>query len=179
MIIVDGKGSGSQAGVLDNVLQTSTAAEALEANIKGDAYVAIKSLTTGAINYDFFYLKNNDERDLIVWRIDAWANDANQALTVDIGGTDAGTAAGDALEPANTNAGSGNIADVDCYTDDNASLAIVGEAIVTMLELTTTASQLETFDFPSGIILATNNRLHMAAALDGTIDLIVYFYFRD
>lgn len=151
--------------------------EALHANEDEKiVYSVLVDVTTSGTDQDFFYLKNNDDNDLIVYKMEGWCNDANQEIQVNIAATDAGTAAGDALTPANMNAGSGNTASVDC-TQDATDLAITGGRTVRLLKFPTTALEREDFHFTEGIIIPKNQRLHMQAALDGLINLTVFFYF--
>ncbi len=153
--------------------------EALHVNRdEKQAFSVLVDVTSATTDDDFFYLKNNDERDLIIHRIEGWCDDANQEIKIIIGATDAGTDAGDALTPVNMNTGSGEVANVD-VTQDATDLAITGGNTVSLLKLPTTALQLETFEFSEGIVLPKNSRLHMEASLAGLINLNIYFYFHD
>ena len=113
---------------------------------------------------------------MIVTKIEGWCADANQEISVLIGGTSAGTNAGDVLTPANMNAGSGNTADVVC-TQDATDLAIPGGRVVRLLKFPTTALEREDFHFPEGVVIPKNQRLHMEAAAAGLININVSFYF--
>ncbi len=143
-----------------------------------EVYSSLVDVTTATTDDDFFYLKNNSEKDLIITKIEGWCDDANQEIKVLIGATDAGTDAGDAIVPGNLNAGSGNVAEVDC-TQDATDLAITGGYVVRLLKFPTTALEREDFHFEEGIILPKNQRLHMQAALAGLINLNIFFYFHD
>ncbi len=143
-----------------------------------ETYSVLVDVTTSTTDDDFFYLKNNSDSILIITRIEGWCDDANQEITVLLGATDAGTDAGDALTPVNMNAGSGNVADVDC-AQDATDLAITNGAAVTLLKFPTTALEREEFIFHEGILIPKNQRLHMQAALAGLINLNIYFYFHD
>ena len=147
------------------------------ANKNGNSYSVLVDVTSATTDDDFFYLKNKDDMDLVVYHIEGWCDDANQEIKVLIGATDAGTDAGDALTPVNMNAGSGNLADIDC-TQDATDLAITGGSTVTLLKFPVTALELASWDFSSGIIVPKNRRLHMEAALAGLINLNIFFYFR-
>lgn len=141
------------------------------------AYTVMVDVTTASTDDDFFYIKNTSDDDLIVSKIEGWCDDANQEISVYLGGTDAGTAAGDALVPANLNAGSGNTADADC-TQDATDLAITGGRVVRLLKFPTTALERAEFNFEAtGFILPKNQRLHMQAALAGLINLNITFYY--
>ncbi len=144
---------------------------------ENEAYTVMVDITSASTDDDFFYLKNTSDDDLIVSKIEGWCDDANQEISVYIGATDAGTAAGDALVPANLNAGSGNAADCDC-TQDATDLAITGGRVGRLLKFPVTALELVVFNFEStGIILPKNQRLHMQAALAGLINLNITFYY--
>ena len=177
--INDGTGSGNKAGVQANALAVSTATEALKANLRGDCYSVLSDVTpAGGATQDFFYLMNNDSRDLVIFKIEGWYDDAKQEISVYLGATDAGTAAGDVLTPVNMNSGSGNAANVTC-TQDITDLAITGGSVVTILKFSETALLLSTFDFPAGIIVAPGTRLHLQDLLLGLHNTNVYFYFRE
>ena len=144
---------------------------------EAEAYTVMVDVTTASTDDDFFYLKNTSSKELIVSKIEGWCDDANQEISVYLGATDAGTDAGDALTPANLNAGSGNAADVDC-TQDATDLAISGGRVVRLLKFPPVALTREEFDFEStGLIITKNQRLHMQAALAGLINLNITFYF--
>jgi len=166
---------------IDGQLETYSVVEeeALHANKhKASAYTVMVDVTSATTDDDFFYLKNLDDRDLIITKIEGWCDDANQEISVFIGGTDAGTDAGDDLVPANQNAGSGNIADVDC-TQDATDLAITGGRIVRLLKFPTVALERALFTWPEGITIPKNQRFHLQAALAGLINLNISFYFHN
>ena len=141
------------------------------------AYTVMVDVTTDGTTNDFFYLQNTASADLIITKIEGWCDDENQEISIFLGGTDAGTAAGDMLVPANLNAGSGNSADVVC-TQDATDLAITGGRVVRLLKMPVTALELVTFNFQdTGLIIPKNQRLHLEAALAGLINLNITFYF--
>ena len=84
---------------------------------KGEAYNALFAVNPDGAGDCIFYLKNNDNTDLIiegVW----WQTSAAEEVYYKLG--DTGTAVktnGADITPANLNAGSGNIADVTCYSN--------------------------------------------------------------
>jgi len=180
MLITDGKGSGGKAEVRNTILQVSTTHEALRANRNGDAYCAVaNNVDPASADDDWFYLKNKDRRDLVVYKIEAWATDTNQDITIYIGGTDDGQAPKDVVVPVNMNAGSGKIADADCCTDET-DLAVSGGVVVYKMKLGATAESLGTFNFPGGLVLTTNNRLWLQNGTNhDVVNANVYFYFRN
>ena len=84
--------------------------------------------------------------------------------------------AGDALVPANLNAGSGNAADVVCASDAT-DMAIPGGVISELMKFKTTALERAVCVYPEGLILLPNRRLHMQAALSGLINLNISFLY--
>ena len=144
-----------------------------------EAYKILVDVTSATTDDDFFYLQNTrSSKKLIITRIEGWCDDANQEIKILLGATDAGTNAGDVIIPANLNAGSGNTATVVC-TSDATDLAITGGTVVELLKFPTTALERAVFVYPEGIIIPTNQRLHMEAALAGLINLNITFYYHD
>ncbi len=177
--LIDGKGKGYGAEVnSDNELAVSAQSQALRANLKGDSYSALCDVTSASTDDDFFYLMNTSARNLIIYKIQCWCDDAKQEISVLIGATDAGTAAGDTITPGNLNQSKSNVADVTC-TSDATDLAITGGTAIDLLMNHTTAEIMTSFDFPAGIILGPNGRMHCQAALAGLINMNVFFYFKD
>ncbi|MCP4537781.1 MAG: hypothetical protein GY832_11610 [Chloroflexi bacterium] len=142
----------------------------------GETFTVLVDVTSATTDDDFFYLKNNEDEDLVIYKIEGWCDDANQEIKVVLGATDAGTAAGDTLTPVAMNAGSGVVPDVTC-TQDATDLAITGGSVATLLKFNTVALQLASWYFQGGIVIPKNKRLHMEAALAGLINLNIYFYF--
>jgi len=174
--IEDGVGSGGVAAVIGNELQVTTETEAMKANIRGDAYTIIAdSVDPGGAAEDWFYMMNNDSRNLIIYRIDGWCVSTDEEFNVLLGATDAGTDAGDVITPVNNNAGSGKLPRIEC-TSDATNLAITGGDLVTTLKFDHVTLQHTTHLFPSGIILAPNTRLHMEAKGAGIVHMNLYFY---
>ena len=177
-MIEDGKGGGDKAEVRANALAVSTGCEALKANLRGDAYVVLSDITSAATTNDYFYLMNNDTRDLVVYEIEGWFDDAKQEISIYIGAMDDGTGNGDTLTPVNMNTGSGNAANVEC-TQDATELAITGGSVAGLLKFSETALLYRKFSFPAGIIVAPGTRFHLECLLNGLCNTNVYFYFRE
>jgi len=179
-VIEDGMGTGSKAKIEKNAVAVSTATEALKANLKGNCYSALCDVTPAVAAKDFFFLRNDDPRDLVIYKIEGWADDASQEITVELNATDDGQAiaAGDVITPINMNSGFANAAAVICASDAT-DLAVTGGVTAALLAFHSTALQLTTFDFPAGIILATGKRLHCNCSLQGLINMNVYFYFKE
>jgi len=179
-VICEDPKTGGKAAVRNNALAVSTASEALKANLKGNCYSALCDVTPAVLGKDFFFLRNADERDLVIFKIEGWADDASQEITVELNATDDGQAiaAGDAIIPINMNSAFDNTAAVVCASDAT-DLAVTGGVTASLLAFDATALQIRTFDFPAGIILATGKRLHCNCSIQGLINMNVYFYFRE
>ena len=147
MKIEDG-GSNQTAKVNDEgrlaVCSVSRSIESHTNSDHGEAYNAIFAVNPDGANDCIFYIKNNDDKDLRiegVW----WQTSAAEEIYYKLG--DSGTAVktnGADITPANLNAGSGNVADVTCYsnTADGAVdiTGISGGTTIQKLWLTSTAS---------------------------------------
>ena len=171
---------GQAAKVFDERVWVESVSELEVAHVNDvhkEAYRVLVDITSATTDDDFFYLQNTrSDAELILTRIEGWVDDASQEIKILIGATDAGTAAGDALVPANLNSGSGNSATVVC-TQDATDLAITGGTVVDLLKFPPVALTRAVFAYPEGIILQTNQRLHMEAALAGLINLNITFYY--
>ena len=175
-VIEDGTGSGSIAAVVGNELQVTTETEAMKANVRGDAYTVIAdSVDPDGAASDWFYMMNNDSRNLIIYRISGWCVSTDEEFNILLGATDAGSDAGDVITPVNNNVGSGKLPEIDC-TSDTTDLAITGGSIVTTVKFDHVTLQASSHLFPSGIILAPGTRLHMEAAGAGIVHMNLYFY---
>ncbi len=171
--------SGASGKVTDvtqnNQLLVDTRAEAAFACQNGNAYSALADVTVASTDDDFFHLTNNDTRDLVIYKIQGWADDASQEITIELGGgSDTGN--GDVITPGNLRAG-GGAASVTCV-EDATDLAVVGGTAVDLLKLHATVLLLSTYDYPSGLVLPSSTSMHANAALAGLINLNVFFYFR-
>lgn len=125
-LIEDGMGSGGVAAVANNELQVTTETEAMKANMRGDAYTVIAdSVDPGGAAEDWFYMMNNENRNLIIYQIDGWCVSTDEEFNVLLGATDAGTDDGDVITPINNNTGSAKALNIDC-TSDATNLAITG-----------------------------------------------------
>lgn len=178
-VIEDGTGSSSLASVVNHELQVTTESEALKANARGDAYTAIVSnVDPGGAGEDWFYMMNNTNRNLVIYKIEGWCVDANEEWNILVGATDDGTGNGDTVAIVNNNTAFSSSADVYCASDET-DLAIVGGTLLTTLKFHATTLRFTTFEFPAGIILAPGTRLHMEAAVGDVVDMHLYFYMCD
>jgi hypothetical protein len=141
-------------------------------------FSVLVDVTSASTDDDFFYLKNNEDKNLIIYRIEGWCDDASQEIKILLGATDAGTDGGDDLTPVAMNAGSGEVPSIDC-TQDATDLAITGGSVIDLLKFSPVALTNGRWEYSEGIILPKNSRLHMEAALAGLINLNIFFYFHD
>ena len=142
----------SDAGQL--LVDTRTAA--LYAAQNGDAYSVIGGADTSAGDADFFYLKNNDLRDLIIYKIRAYTTAADCGIAIKIGVTgspDTGTT----VTPVNVET-NGPTANVTCEQRAG-DLALVGGTTVDWLFLDKDFVGEQCWDYESGIILPVNTAL--------------------
>jgi len=162
MIIEDGLGTGKTAGINEeNRLITSSISASVEHHVNHHAETAFNALF--AVNPDgaddcIFYLKNEDDTDLIIESV-WWQTSAAEEVYYKIG--DTGTAvktSGADITPVNLNAGSGKTADVLCYsnTADGAVdiTGISGGSTVQKLWLTSAESNL--FNCDQDLIIPKN-----------------------
>ena len=132
----------------------------------GLAYNAVFAVNPDGAGDCFFYLKNNAEDDLCVEGFWITTSDAEE-IYVNIG--DTGTAVktnGADITPVNLNAGSGNTADVTCYSN-------ISDGAVDITGLTagrtvnkywlTAASDTQFFNFESDLIIPKNYSYSMYA----------------
>lgn len=180
IIIEDGSGSGRSARVNgENRLLTSSVSASIEHHInhsEGNAFNAMFAVTPAGANDVIFYLKNQDEKDIViegVW----WQTASAEQVYYKLGVT--GTAGGGSSEtiiPANLNAGSAKTADVICLSRTaDAAVDITGTTggtIIQKLWLTSAASV--DFNANQDIIVPKNQTFTIfcvagSIALRGTI----------
>lgn len=118
MLIEDGRGTGSKAQVTnEGFLTTESTAIPFAFHINHDhqeAYSIIVEKTPTAAGNCFFYMKNNNEADMIGIEI-SLAVDTNTE-TIEMWGGLVGTPLGVTVNtPINVNLGSAKKADIDCY----------------------------------------------------------------
>ena len=150
---------------------------------EGQAYSVIVAADPNGTDQDFFYLKNNDDKPLRIYKIEGYtaSTTADQIVSVKLGVTGTPTS-GTAITPVNAVCGSGNVADVTCeYRDEDLALTGGNTYCNLYLDKDTTSRQV-TYDFPAEIVLMKNQALVFNNDTDpvGTdINLTVYFYFHE
>jgi hypothetical protein len=121
MRITGGTGNGYSAKVSDeNRLYVHAVSETGEHHAnhsEGTAFNAICAVNPDGAADVIFYLKNTGEKDIViegVW----WQTSAAEEVYYRLGDTGTAVAtSGAAITPANLNAGSGEVADVTCYSN--------------------------------------------------------------
>lgn len=121
MIIKDGTGKGYAAKVNgDNHLVVAAITRTIEHyfnQTKGEAYAVPFAVNPDGADDVIFYLKNNDDNDLIIEGL-SYMSSAAEEIYFKL--NDAGTAvatSGATMTPVNLNTGSGKTADVTCYSN--------------------------------------------------------------
>jgi hypothetical protein len=142
----------------------------------GDAYAIHFEQDSGAVTSDFFYLKNNSDKDLKIYRIAAFTPTLSVELAVTTGVTGTPTS-GTALTPVNLLAG-GPAANVDCQGRDG-DMALTGGNVVDILYVNKSFVGMQIWDFTAPIILPPNTAMVLNVNIDPTADVdgTVYFYF--
>jgi len=151
--------------------------------VHGEAYSAPFACDPDGAADCFFYLKNQDDKDLIVEGLELTAAGADEIYVV-IGAT--GTAVktnGADITPVNLNAGSGNEADVLCYsnTADGAVdiTGLSGGSTVKYIWITAAATTAY-FNHEQDIIIPKNYTYSLwAVGGDAAIRGTVLFHFHD
>jgi hypothetical protein len=118
----------------------------------GDAYAIHFEQDSGAVTSDFFYLKNNSDKDLKIYRIAAFTPTLSVELAVTTG--------------------------VDCQGRDG-DMALTGGNVVDILYVNKSFVGMQIWDFTAPIILPPNTAMVLNVNIDPTADVdgTVYFYF--
>ena len=170
--IEDGTGSGTGAKVdSENRILTSSVSETLEHHAnqhEGEAYNVLFSVTPAGAGDDFFYLKNNDDKDSVIEGI-WWQTDGTETVTYvlsDIGNT--GGTVGN-ITPANLNAGSGKVANA-IVQSGNDITGLSGGTNIQTIKLTTQTTSAY-FNCEQDIIISKNQTFTITAT-SGSVALI-------
>jgi len=121
MRITGGTGNGYAAKVNEEnrlyVQSVSVTAKHHANHSEGEAYNVLCAVNPSGAGDCIFYMLNNGEEDIViegVW----WQTSAAEEVSYNLGDTGTAVAtAGAAVTPVNLNAGSGNLADVTCYSN--------------------------------------------------------------
>ena len=155
--------------------------EALHANENEDAAFSIVfEADPNGTDQDFFYLKNNDSRRMVIYKIRMATVTADIDVDIKLGCTGTPTS-GTAITPGNMKAGSGSVADVTCeYRDED--LALTGGTVVDTLYIDKDFLGTQEFTYEGGIILPQNQTMVFNnVGTDPTSDIfcVIFFYFHD
>ncbi len=161
-------------------LSVDTKSPMIYAAQRGDVYVVAGAADPNGTDIDFFYLKNNDSRDLIIFRIRAYqAAGTDSSVTIKIGVT-GDTTSGTAITPVNTR-NNGPVANVTCEQRD-ADMALTGGTIVETIWPSASFVGEQVWEYEGGIILPFNTALVYNNATDpvaNDIETQTFFYFAE
>jgi hypothetical protein len=134
MLIEDGKGRGYKAAVTpENKMDVCAVVRTIDLfcnQAKGISYSLLISQTPTGAGDCFCYIKNNDEKDVVVSSIKLYAA-TDEVFTVKL--NDTGTSSGgSAASPVNRKAGCGNVADITCETGNDITGLSGGDAVETI-----------------------------------------------
>jgi len=146
-----------------------------------DTFIALIQADPSTTTADFFYLKNLDDNDLIIYKIKGWLdNSAAGVVEVSITtGVTGDPTAGTTLTPVNTTVGSGVTANATCEYKDG-DMALTGGSVLDIIRIDPAAIGEQKWHFTGGIRLRKNQTLVFNSDVDPvghTIDMSVYFFF--
>lgn len=126
--------------------------------VHGNAYSAVMSVTPTGAGDCFFYIKNNDEYNLVVRSLSLYGASA-ESVQVKLGdiGTVGGTHAD--LTPISRNAGSGKVADATCESGVDIT-GLSGGSIVDLIQFTNSYLKVR---WDSSLIVPKNSMLSLYA----------------
>lgn len=127
--------------------------------VEAEAYAVPFAVNPDGAGDVFFYLKNNDDVDIVLENLDYLSSAAEEIyIKIAVVGTAVATN-GSTLVPANVNAGSGKAANVTCIgglADEAVDITgLSGGREIDRIWITALADN-KRFEFPSGVILPKN-----------------------
>ena len=161
----------------DYQLAVDTRDAALIANQKGNAFSVVFEVDSGPATADFFYLKNLDSRDLVIYKIRSSTGAADVGVDIVAAVTGSPTSP-TALTPANMRAGGGT-AHVTCAKRAG-DMALTGGTKIETFYVDSSFVGEQEFDYPSGLVLPEGRALVFNNDIDPVgqdIDMTVWFYF--
>lgn len=134
MLIEDGKGRGYKAAVTaENKMDVCAVVRTVDLycnQVKGISYSLLISQTPTGAGDCFCYLKNNDDKDMVISSMKLHAA-TDETITLKL--NDTGTPSGGvAATPINRKAGCGNVADVACEAGNDITGLSGGDAVETI-----------------------------------------------
>lgn len=159
MMVKDGKGRGTSAGVNKrNQLEILSFAHngAVDYNVNGRSFATYVEVTPGGAGQEFLYLGNTGSVDIRLHQIRGSAASA-ETVNVYVGATST-VSGGTAGTPRGLNRGRVTAAEVDYQTGTNITSTDSNAVQLGTLGLTT-ALKVDTFEFPTEIILSPGTAL--------------------
>ena len=159
-------------------LLVDTRGAALYAAQKGDAYTINSVIDTNAATSDFLYLKNDDPRDLIIYKVKMYTPTLDLIISIKTGVTGTNTG-GTVLPPVNVLTG-GPGARATCLHHAG-DMALTGGSTVDTCYLDKDFVGEQVWEYPGGIILPFNTALVYYVNIDPTADIstTTYFYYAE
>lgn len=182
MLIDDGKGKGYKAEVDDeNKLHVQAIADVGQFHTNhdhGTAYTMdIDNVVVNGDGYNFLYIQNTDDDDLIVTSITLWVATAKDDANVEayIGHTLTSVANNTSIVPSNLNAGSGQSASGVFYVNDGVGnlTTLSGGVVAGRWKPTTSVGK---WSKTTGWIVPKNQTFTLLATKDNTFRGYISFY---
>ena len=187
MILEDGKGSGHSVQVnAENQICTSAITQTLDNHsniIHKTSYNAVFAVNPDGADDCIFYLKNDDDQNIIIEGIWLQSSGAEEVyLKIGETGTAVKTSGAD-ITPVNLNVGSGNLADCTCYSNaGDGAVDITGLSGGSIFQKywITAAADTKFFNFEQDIILPKNKTFTIyCVGGDTNIRGTACFFFHD
>lgn len=182
MIIKDGTGSGRTVRVCnENKLQVQSASMSYQLHANHDHGVAytmdIDGIVVDGDDYNFLYIQNTNDEDLIITSITLWVsqNKDDSNVEVWIGHALSSVANNTSVVPANLNAGSGLAASGVFYVNNGSGnlTTLSGGVVAGRLKPTTSAHKWEK---KSGWVIPKNQTFVLLASKDNKFTGYISFY---
>lgn len=163
MLIEDGKGRGYKASVTpENKLDICAVTRTIDlycSQVNGESYSLVISQTPTGAGDCFCYIKNNDDKDMVISSIKLYAA-TSEIFEIKLG--DTGTPAGGATAtPVNRKAGCGNVAEVTAE-DGNDITGLSGGDVVEAIAVKGGETAMR-YEWLSGLIVPKNHTLTLYA----------------
>ena len=184
-LIDDGTGSGNRAKVDDeNNLHTHAVIDTSQYHTNhdhGEAYTMdIDGVVVDGDGYNFVYIKNGQDEDLIITSITFWANQNKDDNNIEVwlGHTLTSVLNNTSVVPANVNAGSGQAASGDFYVNDGGGnlTTLAGGVVAGRFKPTTSVQKWEK---KSGWIVPKNQTFTLLTTKDNKFDGYISFYYHN
>ena len=178
--IEDGTGNGYSAKVdVKNRLKTISVNKSIEHEVnhdEGEAYQLLFDATVDTANNCILYIKNTDEKDIVIEGVNLARGSAGTATDVLVYLNDTGTASGvTTIIPVSANAGSGNLS-TGLFYSGNSIASITRGAKLDRIRLTNTESQW--FNFQMDVVVPKNKVFTLCITQSGVsvIGMIPFYY---